>query len=85
MVHCTHTLGQLTAFLYVCNFYFVILYLQSGFDTGDKFVSGFNDTAERFIAVTQLINIHSRLSPRIFEKIRNDPHVILRGRGDTDL
>jgi hypothetical protein len=29
--------------------------------------------------------IHSRLSLRIFEKIRNDPNGILRGQGDTDL
>jgi hypothetical protein len=32
-----------------------------------------------------VINIHSRLSPRIFEKIRNGPNGILRGPGDTDL
>jgi hypothetical protein len=32
-----------------------------------------------------VINIHSRLSPRIFEKNRNDPNEILRGPGDTDL
>ncbi len=32
-----------------------------------------------------MINIHSRLSPRIFEKIWNDPNGILRGPGATDL
>jgi hypothetical protein len=40
-----------------------------------------------FIAgvVTPLNNIHSRLSPRIFEKNRNDLNGIIRGQGDTDL
>jgi hypothetical protein len=37
------------------------------------------------VSLTPLTNIHSRLSPRIFEKIRNDPNGILRGPGDTDL
>jgi hypothetical protein len=35
--------------------------------------------------LTPLINIHSRISPRIFEKIRNDPIGILRGPGDSDI
>ncbi len=47
-------------------------------DTGDKFFAGGVDTAE------QLINIHSRISPRIFEKIQNGPNGILGGLGDTD-
>ncbi len=40
-----------------------------------------------FIAgvVTPLYNIHSQLSPRIFEKNRNYPKGIFRGQGDTDL
>ncbi len=37
------------------------------------------------VSLTPLYNIHSRLSPRIFEKNRNDPNGILRGQGDTDL
>ncbi len=37
------------------------------------------------VSLTPLTNIHSRLSPRIFEQIRNDPNGILRGPGDTDL
>ncbi len=37
------------------------------------------------VSLTPVINIHSRLSPRIFEKIRNGPNGILRGPGDTDL
>ncbi len=35
--------------------------------------------------VDMLINIHSRMSPRIFEKILNGPNGILMGPGDTDL
>ncbi len=35
--------------------------------------------------VTPLINIHSRISSWIFEKIWNGPNGILRGLGDTDL
>ncbi len=37
------------------------------------------------VSLTPLINIHLRLSPRIFEKIWNDNNVILMGPGDTDL
>jgi hypothetical protein len=29
-------------------------------------------------------NLKLRISPRIFEKIRNDPNGILRGLGETD-
>jgi hypothetical protein len=31
-----------------------------------------------------VININSRISPRIFEKIQNGPNGILGGLGDTD-
>ncbi len=41
-----------------------------------SFFAGVVDTAD---------NIRSRISPRIFEKIRNGPNGILRGSGDTDL
>jgi hypothetical protein len=43
-----------------------------------KFFAGVVDTAEQF---TPAINIHSRTSPRIFEKIQNGPN---GGLGDTD-
>ncbi len=33
------------------------------------------------MSLTPLTNIHSRISPRIFEKIRNDSNEILRGQG----
>ncbi len=47
-------------------------------DTGDKFCTGVVDTAEP-------LNINSRISPRIFEKIQNGPNGILGGLRDTDL
>jgi hypothetical protein len=34
--------------------------------------------------LTPVININSRISPRIFEKIQNGPHGILGGLGDAD-
>ncbi len=36
------------------------------------------------VSTTPAINIHSQLSPRIFEKIQNGPNRILGGLGDTD-
>ncbi len=36
------------------------------------------------VSLTTAINIHSRISPRIFEKIQNGPNGILGGLGDTD-
>ncbi len=37
------------------------------------------------VSLTPPIDIHSRLSPQIFETIWNGPNGILRGPGDTDL
>jgi hypothetical protein len=37
------------------------------------------------VSLTPMINIHSRISPRIFEKIRNGFNGILRGLRKTDL
>jgi hypothetical protein len=37
------------------------------------------------MSTTPLINIHSQISLRIFEKNENGPNGILRGPGDTDL
>jgi hypothetical protein len=34
--------------------------------------------------LTPVANLELRISPRIFEKIRNDPIGILRGLGETD-
>ncbi len=36
------------------------------------------------VSLTPVININSRISPRIFEKIQNGPNGILGGLGDTD-
>ncbi len=36
------------------------------------------------VSLTPVANLKLRLSPRIFEKIRNDPNGILRGLGETD-
>jgi hypothetical protein len=36
------------------------------------------------VSLTPVANLKLRISPRIFEKIRNDPNGILRGLGETD-
>ncbi len=36
------------------------------------------------VSLTPVANLKLQISPRIFEKIRNDPHGILRGLGETD-
>ncbi len=36
------------------------------------------------VSLTPVANIEFRISPQIFEKIRNDPNGILRGLGETD-
>jgi hypothetical protein len=36
------------------------------------------------VSLTPLKNIHSRISPQIFEKIQNGPIGILRGTRETD-
>ncbi len=35
--------------------------------------------------MTPVVNLELRISPRIFEKIRNGPNGILRGLGETDF
>jgi hypothetical protein len=52
-------------------------------DTGEKLIASVVDTGEKLIAsvVDTGKNVHSRISPRIFEKIRNGPKEILMGRG----
>jgi hypothetical protein len=37
------------------------------------------------VSLTPVANLELRISPRIFEKIRDDPKGILRGLGKTDL
>jgi hypothetical protein len=36
------------------------------------------------VSLTPVVHLDLRISPRIFEKIRNDPNVIIRGLGDGD-
>ncbi len=36
------------------------------------------------VSLTPVANLKLRISPRIFEKIQNDPNGIRRGLGETD-
>jgi hypothetical protein len=36
------------------------------------------------VSFIPVVNLEMRISPRIFEKIRNGPNAILRGLGETD-
>jgi hypothetical protein len=66
-------------------------------DTGGKFAAGVVDTGGNLppvslipvanlppVSLTPVVHLDLRLSPRIFEKIRNDPNVIIRGLGEGD-
>jgi hypothetical protein len=48
-----------------------------------KFAAGVVDTAGNLppVSLTPVVHLDLGISPRIFEKIRNDPNVIFRGRG----
>ncbi len=63
-------------------------------DTGGKFAAGAVDTGSNLPPVsltpvanfppTPVVHLDLQISPRIFEKIRNDPTVIFRGLGEGD-
>jgi hypothetical protein len=66
-------------------------------DTGGNFATGVDDTGGKFavVSLTQVVNfpplslipvvhLDLRISPRIFEKIINDPNVIFRGFREDD-
>jgi hypothetical protein len=55
-------------------------------DTGGKFAAGVVDTGGNLppVSTTTVVHLDLRISPRIFEKIRNDPNVIIRGLGEGD-
>ena len=55
-------------------------------DTGGKFAAGVVDTGGNLppVSKTPVVHLDLRISPRIFEKIRNDPNVIIRGLGEGD-
>jgi hypothetical protein len=36
------------------------------------------------VSLTPVVHLDLRISPRIFEKIQNDPNVIIRGLGEGD-
>jgi hypothetical protein len=36
------------------------------------------------VSLTPVANLELRISPRIFEKIRNGPYSVIRGLGETD-
>jgi len=52
-----------------------------------KFAAGVVDTGGKFATgvIVPVVNLELRISPRIFEKIRNSPNGILRGLGETNL
>ncbi len=52
-------------------------------DTGGKFAASVVDTDGNFVVDT-VVRLDLRISPRIFEKIRNGPNAILWGWGETD-
>jgi hypothetical protein len=66
-------------------------------DTGGKFATGVVDTGGNLppgsltpvanlppVSLTPVVHLDLRIYQRIFEKIRNDPNVIIRGLGEGD-
>ncbi len=60
-------------------------------DTGGKFAPGSLIPAAILppvsftpVSLIPVVNLELRISPRIFEKIRNGPNGMLRGLGETD-
>jgi hypothetical protein len=56
-------------------------------DTGGNFAAGVVYTSGKFatsVVDTGVVHLDLRISPRIFEKIRNGPNGILWGCGETD-
>jgi hypothetical protein len=55
-------------------------------DTGGKFAAGVVDTCGNLppVSLTPVVHLDLRISPRIFEKIRNYPNVIIRDLGEGD-
>ena len=67
-------------------------------DTSGKFAAGVVDTGGNLppvlltpvanlppVSLTSVVQLDLRISPRIFEKIQNDPNVIITGLGEGDL
>ncbi len=66
-------------------------------DTGGKFAASVVDTGGNLppvsltpvanfppVSLTPVVHLDLRISPRVFEKIRNDHIVIIRGLGEGD-
>ncbi len=55
-------------------------------DTGGKFAAGVVDTGGNLpqVSLTPVVHLDLQISLRIFEKIRYDPNVIIRGLGEGD-
>jgi hypothetical protein len=59
-------------------------------DTGGKFATAVNNTRGTGgkillpVSSTPVVHLDLRISLRIFEKIRNDPYVSIRGLGEGD-
>jgi hypothetical protein len=51
-------------------------------DTGGYFLTPVANLPP--VSLIPVVNLELRISPRIFEKIRNGPNGILRGLGETD-
>jgi hypothetical protein len=56
------------------------------FDTAGKFATGVVDTGGNLppVSLTPVVHLDLQISPRIFEKFRNDLNVIIRGLGEGD-
>jgi hypothetical protein len=70
----------------VCSLILFQLFATGVNNTGGKFAAGVVDSGGNLLPVslTPLVHLDLRISPRIFEKIRNDPNVIIRGLGEGD-
>ncbi len=54
--------------------------------TGGKFAAGVLDTGGSLppVSLTPVVHLDLQIYPRIFEKVRNDPNVIIRGLREGD-
>ena len=61
-------------------------FVASVVDTGGKFATSVVDTGGNLppVSLTPVVHLDLRISPQIFEKILNDPNVIIRGLGEGD-
>ncbi len=68
------------------NLYICFLYYCRVIDTGDNLppVSLTPGANLAPVSLTPVAHLDLRISPRIFEKIPNDPNVIIRGLGEGD-